>query len=328
MYAQVLPDSGVQIVPKEIPTAPAPLPTEEYPKALDMADQASKYKRRVIDLLAIPHKGETYVGANYEYTKSKTYRGGDDDIRGKSNQVNIAIERSLTENLSAQAQLGYLLADATYYGSKNLGNSKGVTDPVLGINYRALDISRDRYDLNLNPYFSPSIQDATSSSGGKDGNGTRGYSYMGIKTGFGRREGVSSWALNLELFQAFSGRYKDAETGDKTKTSSWQGIAWSGNYLKTLTPKFSIEGEIGSGWITGIEYTAKNGDKSHTNSKTLFSISGTGYYEFVTNNFFTSSIGWSGSTDEGFSKDSNAEWSTINTNTSRFSLIQGYLTQF
>ncbi len=325
-FSQVLPDAGVQINndTQEVKTnEEAPLVPVDKPQG-----EQSKYKRRVIDILAIPHERETYVGATYDYSSSTTKRSGSDDLRRKNHELNIGLERGFTENISGQIQWGYLLSDTTYAGSTNLGNSTGISDPYLGINYRALDISRDRFDLNINPYFSPTLQDATSSTGSKDGNGSRGYSYAGVKTGLGRRDGPTSWAFSVDLFKAFDGEYQDVETGDKTKTSSFQGIDFYYDYMKYLSQAFALKGQLGLAVVEGVEYKFSDGTSSHTNSKTILYGSVKAFYETRPNIFLTSEIGLSGATDAGSSNSYDSNGEAISTNTSRFTFSLGVLAQF
>lgn len=323
VLAQILPDSGNQITPK-VEDNTNPLPDLNI-KPSTVTESA--YKRKVIDLLAIPHKGENFLATNYDYSSSTTNRSGEDEIRRTSHQLNIGAERAILENLSLGAQVGYLLSDTTYVGSENLGNSKGLTDPILGFTYRALDVSRDRFDLNLSPYFSPAIQDATSSTGSKDGNGGRGYSYLGMTAGLGRRNGPDSWAFTIDFFQTMEGSYKDAESGEEINTSSWRGIGFFYEYMSAFTKSFSLKGEAGVSFVGGVEYENEIGEKSHTNSRSIFSLSGTGYFEFSPDNFLSASLGWSGATDAGYSASSDGT-DSINTNTSRLNLVLGYLTQF
>ncbi len=318
--AQVLPDSGVQIIPK-VPSS-TPLANEVFPGAPTSNPQSSMYRRSVIDLLAIPHSGETYVGANYVYDSSSRVDSNDDLLKNKSNKTIIYAEKAMTENLSAQAQIGYLLSESTYTGSNNLGNSKGITDPLLGVNYRALDISRDRYDLNLNPYFSPSLQEATSSSPGTDGNGARGYSYLGVKAGLGRREDINSWAVSIDLFNAMNGHYKNTDTGEEVKTSSRNGVALTGQYMKKLTGTLSLKGELGIAKLGSMEYKFENGSTYTSSDSTIFSASGTGYLELYKHTFLTSSLAVARSRSSPVGDQNNA----INTNHFTFSL--GFLTQF
>jgi hypothetical protein len=315
-YTQVLPDSGAQVIPKnDSSTLPA---GEEFviPETIANQKSNSKYKRRVIDLLAIPHKGETYIGASYGYDNlSSSSPIGQDEFKTTSHQLNVFSERALTENLSIQAEIGYLLANKANSGSENLGNSKGLTDPYFGINYRALDISRDRFDLNLSAYYSPSFQEGTYSTSNKDGNGVRGTRLIGFKAGIGRREELTSWAFIIDFFNMLEGSVRNAESGSKTKISSWQAISFSGEYMKAISQKIFLKGQLGIKRIGGKTYTYE--DQSWDTSKVAheFPISGTGYLEFDQNKFFTSSLAFSHSTD-GYT-DANA-----------FSLALGSLIQF
>jgi hypothetical protein len=326
-FSQVLPDAGVQIYPGASQVSPktdAPL----IPVVEKSRTEESKYKRRVIDILAIPHEKETYVGASYDYSSSSTQRSGSDDYKVKSHEVNIGLERGLTDHLSAQVQWGYLLSDTAYSGSSNLGNSTGISDPYLGLNYRAMDISRNRFDLNINPYFSPTLQDATSSSERKDGNGSRGYQYTGIKAGIGRRDGPSSWAFSMDFFKAFNGEYQDAESGDKTKTSSFQAITIYYDYMKYFSEVFSLRGQIGLGAVEGVEYKFSDGSTSTSNSRRIIYGSIKTFYETRPNIFLTSELGLSGSSDAGSSDSYTAEGKEISTNTGRFTFSLGVLAQF
>ena len=153
--------------------------------------------------------------------------------------------------------------------------SNGFEDPIFSLAYRAMDISRDRYDMNLSLDFSPELQDAIDGTTSKKGNVAKGGTNVGAEVQWGRRSPTFSWAVGLELSNYGEAKSKDVEDGDITTVSSHSTFGASGMFQWIVSPKVALDLSLSLG-NTG-EYDVKyaNGSRLNYESATIFGIGGT-----------------------------------------------------
>lgn len=326
-FSQILPDEGIKILDNGNKLSEKN--TDFFDRKIEeQIESESRYKRKVIDILAIPHKNETYFMAEYEYSSS-IKRDDYGDTKRNIQLLDIGIERGITEVLSLQAQISYLLSDTSYDGrTDDIGVSRGISDPLFGLNYRLLDVSKDRFDLNINPYGSASFQEATYPSGNKDGNGARGYNLVGVKVGIGRRDIKSSWGVIFDFFRTFEGKLRAADNGDAVKVSSFKGASLSYDYMTELTPKINLKSQIGLGLLGGVDYSYPDGSSGSSETEGIVFASLKGYFELITQIYIYSEFGLSGSKFSNSTSSSFESEDERGASGTRYSISLGVMGQF
>ncbi len=251
------------------------------------APQQTNYNRKAIDLIVFPNVKEFIAGMKYfsssieykwEYL-SQNYLDGEITSNGFQYAAGYAFDDywglriDVEQVLSQKSKVTY--GPVTVFNGQSVETKNdGFDDPQFSLLYRAMDISRDRYDMNLSLHFSPKLQDAETGTASKKGNNAKGRTNFGLEVEWGRRTPTFSWAAGLELSSYGKAESKDADDGDLTTISSYSTFTASGKFQWVVSSKVALDLNLALG-STG-EYDVKYADGSRYNyeSATTFLIGG------------------------------------------------------
>jgi len=244
-----------QTLPDGISKNPVDSVSNQPEVILPVADQApgsaKKYERKATDLILFPEAKKTILDANYQSQSNEyvwRYEGEDyANIETTTNSLNlrglyaindkIAVGATVSRVIKGKSTLKYGSA-STKDGEKLNRESSGFRDVVLEAVYRVMDVSRDRYDMNVGVLLSPGIREAKDPSESKDGNAANGGNEYSLFLKWGRRNLGNQWSVGFQLNNFGESKSKDASTKDVTKTDSYSTIEINGDFQWLISNRF------------------------------------------------------------------------------------------
>jgi len=190
--------------------------------------------RKAVDLIAFPNAGHATVGAKFfssaiEYTwqyQSREYSKGEILSKGIDYEAGYAFNDYWGARITAEQEISGN-SKVTYGPATSINGqtyeykSSGFDDPEFEVIYRAMDISKDKFDMNIKVSFSPKLQDAESATFSKKGNNAKGGRTFGVEIEWGSRGPSFSWMVGFDLTNYGTAESKDAEDGEITEVTSY-----------------------------------------------------------------------------------------------------------
>lgn len=292
-FAQLLPDQGVNALPVN--------PISEASHVPELPTQAKTYKylRRPIDVLPQAQEKQAFLTIGMLDSNSTSTYSDSDNIKSSNNSYVMVGEYGFTDLLALNISQNYSFGQETVSGSSTY-KDKGAYDPTLTLKIRPMDVSKNRFDLNINPYYSPSLGTSISSTSTKSGNQRKGYDVFGIKLGWGRRDVHQSWAFFVDLSQKSEGSSKNATTSQKTKNTSTGALEISGTYQKPVSNLVTLEISGGFNRIGFIDYKKPDGKTYTQNVQTRIFTDLISYFEIYPKRYLSLDLGLARQSGEYF----------------------------
>ena len=257
-------------------------------------------------MIGFPAKGKNILGIGYfsqnsgsewlyqsrNYQETDVKESGIRIVSANAFSDSWAASISAEEAFSSTTKITYGPA-TTINGTSVEYKSSGFSDPEFGIIHRLMDISRDRYDMNISINYSPKLQNAKDASVDKKGNNARGGSTLETSLQWGRRGKDFSWAVGFSLERNGETESKDVEDGDTTKVTSHSTLSASGAFQWQLSPKVSLDLSLLLG-STG-EFDVKYEDGSYLSYKSAASTTLGGSANILLKNEIYLVVGLAGS---------------------------------
>lgn len=256
--------------------------------------QENSSQRRATDPVLFPEAGSFIVEAKLtstvvEYTWEyigREYLDGKIETTGASYSALYAFNDffglglSIDQAFSSKAKATYGVA-SSQNGVSEETKSSGFDDPEVSFVYRAMDMSRDSFDLNLFVSASPSLIDAETATTTADGNNAKGgdtYDF-GVKWG-GRREGFA-WAAGLTIAYSGEAESKTVATGEKTTVTSHTDFALSLEAKWDVSERVRLGVLLGLGGLGGYDVKYSSGTTNSYDSTSFVTIGGTADFLLV-----------------------------------------------
>lgn len=293
VYGQALPD-GINTSPAlpqdatASPTMPDGMGTAVKDNSKNDVKESlqpkNKYERKATDLILFPNYHEFIFAAGVHFFSSTSQFNSDAGELYKFDYSGRTLELNGLYALNENFALGLRLASSsskeeikygtgsTKSGTTTVSESKGFEDAVFALVYRAMDVSRDRYDMNISLLLSPKIQEAKGAAESKNGNVAKGRDEYSFLIEWGRRNLGNSWAFGLEISTIGDWKSKDASNGDETKINSYSTLGVTGDYQWSISPNFSIELNLGLSSTGAYKVTYYDGSYLDVESVALFKI--------------------------------------------------------
>lgn len=291
-----------------------PKASEETNKKSSLPDTSevanlNEYSRTPIDLILFPDENKTFAGFSYSSTVLRykvdyqTTEYLDAEIR--STELDVAVMHSLDDYWAIGVSVEQLFSSksevtygpgSTRNGETSESKSSGLSDPSFSVTYRIMDVSRDRYDMNLTFDYSPKMQEAKGATSNTNGNNAKGGDTFSIGATWGRRSVDSSWAFGVTLNSYGESKSKDPDDGDITKVESYSTLGLTGSWQWIVSKKLAWDLGIFYGSSGEYRITFDDGSYNDYDSATIFSIGGTanitvGNKKYITAGITSSAMG-------------------------------------
>jgi hypothetical protein len=278
-FSQVLPDGG-QVDNSEGFNSPSVLPS--------VGSQQSDYVHKATDLILFPNEKEVIASIEYfstsveyrwdylsqEYSSTKVESTGLNYTAGYAFDEFWALGVTVEQLLTSKQKVTFGPA-TTSDGETSEYESEGFDDPSFLLVYRAMDVSRNRYDMNLTLKLSPKIQEAKGSTTNKKGNNAKGGTDHGIGVQWGRRDIGFSWAVGLDLDTYGEAKSKSAgSSGDVTTVDSYGTFSATGSFQWVVSPSVSLDLNLSLGSTGEIDVKYDDGSTLNYESASAFGIGG------------------------------------------------------
>jgi len=286
-FAQSLPD-GMQATPQE----------EKDGSTLPVtAPQQVDYSRKAIDLIAFPNAREVIAGVKYflsstEYKlkdQSQNYSNTETEIEYSGFDFEVAYAFDDYLGLSIEAK--HVISSKTKItnGPETIEyKSSGIGDPVFSAVYRAMDISRDRYDMNLSLHVSPKMQDVKEdATTGQQVNNAKGRTDIGVEVEWGRRVPTFSWSVGLKLDNSGKAEFKDSESGDITTIDSYGTFGVSSKLQWAISPKVAIDLNLTIENMGDFDFKYADGSTLNYDNAAMYAVGGTVKVTLQDKNYLT-----------------------------------------
>lgn len=197
-----------------------------YPVQMLHAQENAESSRSISDLMYFPRAGTVFVGTSISYISTSGESNYDYgfaklnyyELEGTSTDVDIGVAYGITDFLAVSISGSYTIDSTGEYtygpASVNEGEtekykSDGFSDPVISIDYRALEQKDSPIILDLFLSYSPKVIEREDASSTKKGNvGKGGHEFEGGLE-IGRKFTRYSLSLSLSYEYGTKREYKD-----------------------------------------------------------------------------------------------------------------------
>lgn len=192
----------------------------------------SSYRRELTDLQYQPTLGHLILSTDYTNTYSEgtlnRSSGGQvvDSNRGTQDGFSSFIGYGFTNEFAAGLQIGDISSSVTDYtygpgsalnGQKESYKSNGTTDPILEMQYRAIEQDASPVTVDLILAYSPKLLDSTLPTASTAGNAARGGDLILVGADIGHKYTRASYLLGASI--SFFGPSSGTNPNTKVSTS-------------------------------------------------------------------------------------------------------------
>lgn len=273
------------------------------PAVVQPSTNIRDYKTTPIDLILFPEAKTVFLGVDY-ISRSSSYSidyDGDEllNFKGESDTLTLSSLYGINDKIALGAEISRVFDNSgtttygpgsTLDGDKTETNNPGLEDPSFIFIYRFLDVSRDRYDMNIGLTISPSLQSGKYASGSANGNAAKGRDEYTLFIKWGRRDPSFSWALGLNSTSFGKRKMKDAETGEVLKTSSYSTFEIISDFQWKLSKPFSIELNLAYGASGDFTNDYSDGSREEWEHQLYFGFGTTINYQINNSTYIRSKI--------------------------------------